>query len=234
MENATWLSPIVIPKKNRKLKICIKCRKLNVPTKKDPYPLPFIDEMLNTIVGYEAYSFLDGYSRCHQISIAPKDRYKITFVTNWGAFIWKVMSFGPPIYQKDITKAFKEYLDNFMKIFLDDFIMYSDMENHLQKFKLCFQKCKEYGISLNPNKCAFMVFSGMILSCIVSKEGKLLEPKKIQSIINMPPPKNPQHIQVFNRMAQFYRCFIKKFIANMAPITRLTKKTKTFLWTKEC
>jgi hypothetical protein len=50
----------------------------------------------------------------------------------------------------------------------------------------------------------------------------------------MPPPKNSQEIQVFNGMAQFYRCFIKKFAAIMAPITKLTKRTKTFLWTKEC
>jgi hypothetical protein len=51
---------------------------LNKATKKNPYPLPFFDEVLNTIVGYEAYSFLDGYSRYHQISIAFKDRYKTT------------------------------------------------------------------------------------------------------------------------------------------------------------
>jgi hypothetical protein len=50
----------------------------------------------------------------------------------------------------------------------------------------------------------------------------------------MPPPKNPQQIQVFNGMAQFCKCFIKKIVAFMALITKLTKKTKTFLWTKEC
>ncbi len=78
-----------------------------------------------------------------------------------------------------------------MKIFLDDFIMYSDMKSHLQKLRLCFQKCKEYGISLNLDKCAFMVFFRMILGFIVSKERKLPDVKKIQSIINRPPPKNP-------------------------------------------
>jgi hypothetical protein len=67
--------------KNGKLKICIDFKKLNVATKKDSYPLPFINEVLNTIGGYEAYSFLDGCSRYHQIFIPPKDRYKITFVT---------------------------------------------------------------------------------------------------------------------------------------------------------
>ncbi len=108
------------------------------------------------------------------------------------------------------------------------------MESHLQKLRLCFQKCKEYGISLNLNKCAFMVFSRMILGFILCKEGKLPNPKKIQAIVNMPPPKNPQHIQVFNGMAQFYKCFIKHFVAIMALITKLTRKTKTFLWIEEC
>jgi len=108
---------------------------------------------------------------------------------------------GPLTYQRAMTKTFKKYLDSFMKIFLDDFIMYSDMESHLQKLNLCFEKCREYGIGLNLDKCAFMVFLGMILGFIVSKEGKLLDPKKMQAIINMPPPKNPQQIQVFNGMA---------------------------------
>jgi len=125
VEEATWLSPIVvIPKKNGKLIICIDFKKLNVAIKKDPYPLPFTNEVLNTIAGYETYSFLDGYLGYYQIFIALKDIYKTAFVTNWGALIWKVMSFGvkngPPTYQKVVTKAYKEYLDNFVKIFLDD------------------------------------------------------------------------------------------------------------------
>jgi hypothetical protein len=105
---------------------------------------------MNTVIGYEAYSFVDGYSRYHQISIAPKDRYKTTFVTDWGAFIWKGMSFGvtngPPTYQKVVTKAFRDYLDNFMKIFVGDFIVYSDMESHLQKFRLCFKNAKNMAL----------------------------------------------------------------------------------------
>jgi hypothetical protein len=79
-----------------------------------------------------------------------------------------------------------------MKIFLDEFIVYSDMESRLQKLILCFQKCREYGISLNLGKCAFMSFLGMILGFIVAKEGKLPYPKKIQAIVNMTPSKNPQ------------------------------------------
>jgi hypothetical protein len=106
-----------VHKKNGKLRVCINFKKLNATTKKDPYPLPFIYEVLNTVIGYKAYSFLDGYPRYHQISIALEDKYKIAFVT--------------PTYQKVVTKTFKEYLDNFMKIFLDDFIVYNNMDCHL-------------------------------------------------------------------------------------------------------
>ncbi len=92
------------------------------------------------------------------------------------------MPFGvkkePLTYQKVVNKTFTEYLNYFMKILLYDFTMYNDMENHLQK-QLCFQKCIEYGISLNPKKCAFMVFLGMILGCIIFEERKLPDPKKI-------------------------------------------------------
>ncbi len=87
VEEATWLSPIVVvPNKNGKPKICIDFKKLNAATKKDPYPLPFIDEVLNIVVGYEAYLFLDGYLGYHQISIVLEDINKTKFVTNQGGF----------------------------------------------------------------------------------------------------------------------------------------------------
>ncbi len=62
-------------------------QKINITIKKDPYPLPFINEMLNIITRYEAYSLLNGYSRYHQISITLEDKYKISFVTDWGFYM---------------------------------------------------------------------------------------------------------------------------------------------------
>ncbi len=85
IEEATWLSPImVVLKKNGKLKYFEDFWKFNKATIKNPYPLPFFDEALNIIARYEAYSFLDGYSRYHLISIVVNDRYKTTFITQWG------------------------------------------------------------------------------------------------------------------------------------------------------
>jgi hypothetical protein len=109
VEEATWLSPIVIMlKKNGKFKICVDFGKLNVAIKKDPYPLPFTDEVINIIAGQEVYTFLYGFFGYHQIFIVPKDQYKTTFVTYWRAFVWVVMPFGvkngPPTYQRASPK----------------------------------------------------------------------------------------------------------------------------------
>jgi hypothetical protein len=112
-------------KKNGKLKICVDFKKLNVTTKRDSYPLFFIDEVINIVTRHEVYTFLDGFSR---------DQYKTAFITYWGAFVWVIMPFkvknGPPTYQRIITKAFCEYIDVFIKILLDDFIISNDLSTH--------------------------------------------------------------------------------------------------------
>jgi len=108
------------------------------------------------------------------------------------------------------------------------------MSTHVEKVIKCFLKCREYGISLNLEKCVFVVCFGTILGFIVSKEGKTPNPKKIEALVNMPIPKTPQDIQVFNGMENFYRCFIRNFASIMAPITKLLMKVEVFEWTTKC
>ncbi len=87
IEEAIWLSPImVVPQKNGKLKIYVDLRKFNVATNKEPYLLTLTNEVINTIVGHEVYTFLDGFSGYHHILIAPKDLHKTTFVIDWAVF----------------------------------------------------------------------------------------------------------------------------------------------------
>jgi len=105
--------------------------------------------------------------------------------------------------------VFCEYLNVFMKLFLDDFIIFIDMITQLSKLWLCFEKCQEDNISLNLKECMFLVFSGMILGFIVSREGKLLDPKKIKVFVNMSAPTISHEIYVFNGIVQFYCYFIQ-------------------------
>jgi hypothetical protein len=122
---------------------------LNIATKKYPYPLPFTNEVLDKVVGHEVYSFLDGFFKYHQIQIAPKDRYNTTFITDWGTFVWVVMPFGlknaPPTHQRAMSKAFKEHLDDSMKFFLDDFMVFSDLDTHLSKLQKCSKSVGSMG-----------------------------------------------------------------------------------------
>jgi hypothetical protein len=124
-QTTSWLSPIVVvPKKNGKLRIYVDFQKLKVSTKKDPYLLPFMDEVINIIIGHEIYTLLNKFLGYHHISIALED-HKTTFVINWGVFVWVVMPFGvkngSSIYQRAVTKTFREYIEIFMKIFFNDF-----------------------------------------------------------------------------------------------------------------
>jgi hypothetical protein len=68
-----------------------------------------------------------------------------------------------------------------MKIFLDDFMVFNNLSTHLEKLRKCFIQCRKFSISLNLDKCAFMAFLGTILSFIVSKEGKVMDPKKVEA-----------------------------------------------------
>ncbi len=126
---------------------------MNATMKKDPFSLPIPYEVLNTMARCETYWFLDGYYGSHQVSIALKDNIR-QHLSQIGSVYLEGDFFGvnnrPPTFQRVVTKAFREYLYNFMNIFLEDFTIYCGMEIHLQKFRLCFQQCKEYKISLNP------------------------------------------------------------------------------------
>ncbi|MCO5578752.1 hypothetical protein L7F22_032597 [Adiantum nelumboides] len=95
VSNFEWVSPVVvIPKKNGKWRVCVDYKPLNATTKRDPFPFPFQDEILNEVARHERYTVCDGYSGYYQICIAKEDQHKTTFITPWGCFAFCVMPFG--------------------------------------------------------------------------------------------------------------------------------------------
>jgi hypothetical protein len=184
IDRAGWLSPIVIvQKKDEKLRVCVDYRKLNETTKSDPFPLSFTEEILETVAGHEILSLLDGFSGYNQVRVAPEDQPKICFITEWGCYATKVMSFGlmiaPSTFQRGVLTIFAEFLNNFMKVFLDDFSIYGKNADHIKHLKLCLQRCRECGLSLNPEKYMICVTSGRLLGHVVCKEELLIDSKKI-------------------------------------------------------
>ena len=144
IEHPTWVSPImVVPKKNRKLRVCIDLKKVNAATCRDHYSLPFSEHVLERVARKEAYSFLDGYSGYNQISITEEDLPKTAFIiTEYGVFAFKRMPFGlinvPVTFQRLMNHAFREFLMQFLEVFLDDLCVHSSWKEHLE----CLHKGK--------------------------------------------------------------------------------------------
>lgn len=125
---------MIVKKKNGKLQVCVDYKKLNAVTKKDYYPLSFIDEILEEVAGHEWYSFGDGYNGYNQIHIVLKHQLLTTFTTPWGTFAFRVMPFGlcnaPVIFQQFMNKVFEPFLGKFVRDFIDDFCVYGKKEEY--------------------------------------------------------------------------------------------------------
>jgi hypothetical protein len=142
-----WISPMVVQdKKTGGIKICVDMRKLNDACLHDPFPTPFTDEVLENVGGKEAYSFMDGFLGYHQIKIAQEDRYKTTFVTEWGCYQYTVMPFGlknaPTIFSRVVVAAFKEFIHKFLEVYLDDWTMFILLKDHIEILCLMLDRCR--------------------------------------------------------------------------------------------
>jgi hypothetical protein len=137
-------------------------QKLNKATKKDHFPLPFIDEMLERLVNHFFFCFLDGYSGYHQIPIHPDDQSKITFTCPYGTYTYQRMSFelcnAPASFQRYIMSIFSDMIEKIMEVFMDDFTVYfKTFTDCLENLDKVLQQCEEKHLVLNWEKYRFMV-----------------------------------------------------------------------------
>jgi hypothetical protein len=134
--------------------MCIDYRKLNKTTKKDHFPLPFIDEMLEQLAKHSFFCFIDGYSGYHQISIHPDDQSNTTFTCPYGTYAYRRMSFGlcnaPASFQRCMMSIFSYMIEEIMKVFIDDFSIYGKTFNDgLENLDKILQRCEEKHLVLN-------------------------------------------------------------------------------------
>ena len=141
---------------------------------KDPFPIPFIDNILEEVVGHEIYSFMDGFFRYNQISIAEEDKMKMTFVVEDGVYAYNRMSFclcnALATFQWIILHIFDKMSVKNFKAFLDDWSVFNTEEKHLAALGKCMERCQWVRLALNPKKCKFMVSQGRLLGHIVYEE----------------------------------------------------------------
>ncbi|KOM28668.1 hypothetical protein LR48_Vigan561s005800 [Vigna angularis] len=258
ISDSQWVSPIhVVPKKtgltvvkNEKdeliptrvqnsWRVCIDYRRLNQATRKDHFPLPFIDQMLERLTGKSHYCFLDGFSCYFQINIALEDQEKTTFTCPFGTFAYRRMPFGlcnaPGTFQLCMLSIFSDFLESCLEVFMDDFIVYgSFFDACLDSLEKVLKRCIETNLVLNFEKCHFMVEQGLVLGHIISEKGIEVDPAKIFVISQLPYPSCVREVRSFLGHAGFYRRFIKAFSKKALPLSRLLQKDIDFAFDDRC
>ncbi|KAL2653999.1 hypothetical protein R1flu_022127 [Riccia fluitans] len=148
------------------------------------------------------------------------------------------MPFGlknaPSTFQRVVTTAFEEYLNEFMQTYLDDFTVYGSRTDHLGHLRKCLEKCRKFSISLNPDKSVFGVSFGVLLGHIISKDGLLPDPAKIDAILQMEAPGDLKGVQCFIGTVGYYRRFIRDFAHIALPLFGLLQTDQTFEWSEDC
>jgi hypothetical protein len=156
-----WTSPVVVvEKKNGKKRLCVDYRKLNNVTKRDLYPLPRIDNMLETLSGCQWFSSLDLASGFWQVELSPQDREKLTFITRFGTYEFTVMPFGlcnaPATFQRLMDTVLRDILWQFVVVYIDDINVGSKtFDEHLLHLEQVFLRLEQAGLKLNPEKYFF-------------------------------------------------------------------------------
>ena len=202
-----WASSIVIVrKKDGSARFCVDYRKLNMVTRKDAYPLPRIDDTLDTLSGSQWFSTLDLLSGYWQVEVAGKDREKTAFVTQDGLFEFKVMPFGlcnaPATFQRlmDLVLAGVQWSQ--CLVYLDDIIVIGkSFEEHLRNLSSVLQRLREANLRLKPKKCFFCRKQVAYLGHVVSSGGVATDPEKTSKVSDCPIPTTVIEVQQFLGLA---------------------------------
>ncbi|KAK1607213.1 hypothetical protein QYE76_030886 [Lolium multiflorum] len=220
-------------------RMCIDFRKVNKVTKKDHYPLPFIDQMLERLSKNTHFCFLDGYSGFSQIAVKAKDQEKTTFTCPYGTYAYRRMPFGlcnaPATFQRCMSAIFHGFCESIVEVFMDDFSVYGNsFDNCLRNLDKVLQRCEETNLVLNWEKCHFMVNEGIVLGHKISERGIEVDRAKVEAIEKMPYPRDVKGIRSVLGHAGFYRRFIKDFSKISKPLTNLLQKDVPFVFDDDC
>jgi hypothetical protein len=235
-----WGAPVLfMKKKDGTLRLCIDFRQLNKVTVKNKYPLPRIDDIFDQLKGARIFSKIDLRSGYHQVRIKDWDINKTAFRTRYGHYEFTVVPFGLTntlvVFMCLMNGVFRDYLDKFVIVFLDDILVYSKSEEeHEQHLRMVLQVLREHQLYAKLSKCSFYQRQIHYLGHIISEEGIVVDPKKVEAIQEWSTPRNVEEVRSFMGLAGYYRRFIAGFSKISHPITSLQRKEKKFQWTEEC
>ena len=188
-----WLAnTIMVKKANGKWRMCVDFTDLNKACPKDSYPLPRIDQLVDSTASHKLLSFMDAFSEYNQ--------EKTSFVTSQGLFCYEIMPFGlknaGATYQRLVNHMFRPQIERNVEVYVDDMLVKSlDEEEHLDNLQETFDTLRRFSMKSNPSKCVFGVSLGKFLGFMVSHREIEANPEKIKAILNMKPPQSIKEVQ---------------------------------------
>ena len=242
--NSPWSSPVqMVTKKDGTIRFCIDYRKLNGLTKKNLYPLPRIDETLDSLGGNNWFCTLDLQSGYWQVGMKEEDKEKTAFSSHMGLFQYNVMPFGlcnaPATFEAMMETLLSDMLWKKCLVYLDDVIVFGKtFDDCLANLEEVMGRIQSNGLKLKPKKCNLFRKSINYLGRVISTSGIKADPKKLDSVANWDKPANPKEIRSFLGFCSYYRDFIPGFTRVSQPLQRLQhwtpgRKKETFPWGEE-
>ncbi|KAA0050197.1 pol protein [Cucumis melo var. makuwa] len=235
-----WGAPVLfVKKKDGSMRLCIDYRELNKVTVKNRYPLPRIDDLFNQLQRATVFSKIDLRSGYHQLRIRDSDIPKTAFRSRYEHYEFIVMSFGltnaPTVFMDLMNRVFKDFLDTFVIVFIDDILIYSKTEaEHEEHLHQVLETLRANRLYAKFSKCEFWLKKVSFLGHVVSSEGVSADPAKIEAVTNWPRSSTVNEIRSFLGLADYYRRFVEDFSRIASPLTQLTRKGTPFVWSLVC
>ena len=239
---SNYNSPIIlVPKKgtqsSKKYRMCIDYRKVNKNLIADKFPLPRIDEILDSLVRAKYFSVLDLFSSFHQIPIHPDSRDITSSITTNGQYRWKILQYGfnisPNSFTRMMNLAFSGLKPEQSFVYIDDIIVIGkSINDHIKNLRNVFEVCDKYNLKINPNKCKFFRPEVTYLGHTCTSDGVVPDQSKYSVIKNYPIPKDKDATRRFVAFSNYYRKFIPNFATIAKPLNSLTKLNSKFIWSK--
>ncbi|KAL0549065.1 hypothetical protein IC582_013545 [Cucumis melo] len=208
------------------MRLYIDYKELNKVTFKNKYPLPRIDNLFDQLQGATVFSKIDPRSEYHQLRIKNTDVSKKAFRSKYGHYEFIVMSFGLTnalaVFMDLINRVFREFLDTFVIVFIDDILIYSKTEaEHEEHLRMVLETLRANKLYAKFSKCEFRLKQVSFLGHVVSKAGVSVDPAKIEAVTSWPQPSTVSEVCSFLSLAA-------------TPLTQLTRKGAPFVWSKAC
>ena len=235
-----WASPIVlVTKKDGTRRFCTDYRMLNEVTVKDSYPIPRIEEWLESLAGAKWFSTLDLASGYWQVELGEAAKEKSAFVVRGGLYQWTVMPFGlcnaPATFERLMENIKRGLQWESLLIYLDDIIIFGKtLEEEINRLREELQRLRQGNLKLKPKKYVLFQRKVLYLGHVVFSDGIATDPKKVCVIELWGTPTCVRDLRSFHGLASYYRRFVKGFCDIAQPLYVLTKKKVAFWWTERC